>query len=528
MKIARILPLVAVTLPSALAQDLTVSRLGNNDDIRHWGNANSIAAYSFATTSCNIGTVAIPWNPNNKSAPIIGSNMFRIADGRIEHLGYSFVKYGLCSLDSNGNGCPGGCTDSTGGCDTALDPGCADVYSATLNDGRNGGGKWEVDSVRGLWPSGPPTGPTGNSTIRGRLQVLESDLQDPNAVYLIEGQYISGADHQAGNAVDNYGWRQVAVDAQLDLTTAGPTALGQPGIFAWQAFNDDVLLTTLSVDDEGGAGIHGWVFLGSKAIDLGNGEWRYEYAVQNGNSGRAVGRFGVRIPCDGDLTISNPTFHGVQHHSGSPYSSQAWTFGQLSDRVEWSTDDFASDPNAAAIRWGELCSFGFTANRGPAGAKAELALFVPGTPSELAGDVIAPGALFVDYCVANPNSTGAPAVISAVGSPAIEQAELSFAVDDLPLSSFGYMLMSQTQDFVANFGGSQGNLCLGSPLHRFSMNVLDSGTTGSVSFTLDFQHLPNGVQFQPGETWNFQYWYRDVDPQPTSNTTGGLSVTFCN
>ena len=34
---------------------------------------------------------------------------------------------------------------------------------------------------------------------------------------------------------------------------------------------------------------------------------------------------------------------------------------------------------------------------------------------------------------------------------------------DVPEDPFGYFLASQTQDFVANPGGSQGNLCLGAP-----------------------------------------------------------------
>ena len=44
---------------------------------------------------------------------------------------------------------------------------------------------------------------------------------------------------------------------------------------------------------------------------------------------------------------------------------------------------------------------------------------------------------------------------------------------------------------------------------------------------MDFDNLPQGLQFMPGDAWNFQYWYRDVNPSPTSNTTAGVTVTFC-
>ena len=31
-----------------------------------------------------------------------------------------------------------------------------------------------------------------------------------------------------------------------------------------------------------------------------------------------------------------------------------------------------------------------------------------------------------------------------------------------------------------------------------------------------------------GETWNFQYWFRDANPQTTSNTSPAVAVEFCN
>jgi hypothetical protein len=49
------------------------------------------------------------------------------------------------------------------------------------------------------------------------------------------------------------------------------------------------------------------------------------------------------------------------------------------------------------------------------------------------------------------------------------------------------------------------------------------------SVTLDLTAFPqpggtHGVM--PGETWNFQCWYRDANPGPTSNFTDGISITF--
>ena len=131
------------------------------------------------------------------------------------------------------------------------------------------------------------------------------------------------------------------------------------------------------------------------------------------------------------------------------------------------------------------------------------------------------------YCVAELNSSGQSAVFSWSGSTRIQDNALTLQVDQLPQDKFGYFLMSRTSDFVPGFGGSQGNLCLGSPQYRFNADILVSGAAGSVTFTPDMNALPQGQVFQPGDAWHFQLWYRDNNPGPTSNTSAGLRVVFC-
>jgi hypothetical protein len=41
-----------------------------------------------------------------------------------------------------------------------------------------------------------------------------------------------------------------------------------------------------------------------------------------------------------------------------------------------------------------------------------------------------------------------------------------------------------------------------------------------------FASLPAGANFVAGTTWHFQFWVRDVDPGPTSNTSDSVEVTF--
>ncbi|MEZ6015025.1 MAG: SUMF1/EgtB/PvdO family nonheme iron enzyme [Planctomycetota bacterium] len=101
----------------------------------------------------------------------------------------------------------------------------------------------------------------------------------------------------------------------------------------------------------------------------------------------------------------------------------------------------------------------------------------------------------------------------------------------MPLNAAAYFLCSRTQGFVQNPGGSAGNLCLGNPIGRLVGGVaVNSGATGVVDVTANLNVLPQptgAVAVLPGETWNFQCWYRDaVGGSATSNFSDGLAVLF--
>ncbi|MEM9383278.1 MAG: hypothetical protein AAGB93_25265 [Planctomycetota bacterium] len=132
-----------------------------------------------------------------------------------------------------------------------------------------------------------------------------------------------------------------------------------------------------------------------------------------------------------------------------------------------------------------------------------------------------------NYCTAAPNSTGGAGAIGTAGSTSLFAADLELLASGLPQASLGYFLFSDAQDFVPGFGGSQGNLCLGGGIFRLSSFVQNSGGSGSVALPLPFAGLPAGASLDPGESWNFQYWFRDlVGGTPTSNTTDGIQVVF--
>ena len=56
----------------------------------------------------------------------------------------------------------------------------------------------------------------------------------------------------------------------------------------------------------------------------------------------------------------------------------------------------------------------------------------------------------------------------------------------------------------------------------------NSGASGELMLTLDLTDMagPAYDQVQPGETFNFQTWFRDKNPTTTSNFTDGVSVLF--
>ncbi|MCP3915839.1 MAG: hypothetical protein GY711_09805 [bacterium] len=125
------------------------------------------------------------------------------------------------------------------------------------------------------------------------------------------------------------------------------------------------------------------------------------------------------------------------------------------------------------------------------------------------------------YCTSAPNSTGSAARIDAWGSPSIATNDLSVTATSLPAGRFGYLLSSGLQGATPLPAPSQGTLCLALPIVRGA--IVDTGA-GTATFDVDLQSLPVSA----GQTWNFQLWFRDMNPGNTSNTTDGVAVVLCD
>ena len=131
--------------------------------------------------------------------------------------------------------------------------------------------------------------------------------------------------------------------------------------------------------------------------------------------------------------------------------------------------------------------------------------------------------LGASYCgPAVPNSTGSPAVLVAGGSARVADHDCRLSAQNLPQHVFGFFLASRTQGFVPTPPGTQGNLCLGGSIARLRSQAKSCGKNGKLAI-----HVPLvAMQVHPGESWNFQAWYRDVNPHSTTNFTDGVQVVF--
>ena len=117
-------------------------------------------------------------------------------------------------------------------------------------------------------------------------------------------------------------------------------------------------------------------------------------------------------------------------------------------------------------------------------------------------------------------------LVRASGSFEVAHEALALTAFQLP-PTFGYFLAGQTQATPPVVPpGSQGFICLGGDIGRFNQpGNIGQGPTFSIQVDLTNVPQPTGpVAVQPGETWNFQAWYRDIGG--TNNFTDAVSLTF--
>lgn len=374
--------------------------------VANFGAVGGIRAYALGSHTCNIGDENLAWG---STTPLLAMNAYRLHEGRLLQIGLSFVKNGTGAAAGSGCGLP--CNGQGG---SVLGAGCLDVYGSSFNGIHSIlGPRSAVNAFTGAYPGA--SGPTG-TVIDKRLQVSESLLGTPGALYFVEGVYVAPDDAFNDNAHNNASYKRVTVTgANFDMSVTGHVMqVGVPALHAWQAHglgagvpDPSVEVQTVDVPSEGRFHVL------HKVQDLGGGQWRYDYAVFNLNSHRSASTLEIPLPVG--AVVTNLGFHDVSYHSGEPYDPTDWGVQVTASAVRWSSPQtFAQNPNTNALRWGTQYNFWFDANVGPAPSLAQLGLFRPGTPDALDFTVLAPGGAAPAFTRNDCNGDGGTDIADAI------------------------------------------------------------------------------------------------------------------
>ncbi len=346
----------------------------------------------------NVGDTAIAWYGHfsgehapygNDQHPFLVWNLHRIdGAGRIKQIGASGVKHAFYSINRN-CGCIAG---------NVFWPGCEDIYSASSND--NGGGieeqnlaprseivpfgvKW--GRCGSVWDSDcdgkMDAGSGARDLYQYRLQASESDLLPPlsdGAQYFFEYWYLVRDD---ANLYNTMGHRQIQPRKNGANWSVGLVGANTPerDFFIGPTINRWVDPTAQSANaaNKELATPLGRARVAMKATDLGNGRWRYEYAVMNFDyahvrvdpahasepnlkvlSNHGFRRFGVALPRR--VRISDLRFDDADNDAGND-----WRATTRDDAMTWT-----APASGNTLDWGLLFHFEFVADAAPVAGRA--------------------------------------------------------------------------------------------------------------------------------------------------------------
>jgi hypothetical protein len=372
--------------------------VGDLSGLAQFGSSGTQVGLAVGTDSCNAGTVDLNWFalPSNDH-PVIPQNLYRMSGGatndeRFEQIGQSHVKHAFTALTLNL--CNFGC-NGVGG--AHLGSGCSDPYSAGLNAGPNLGSRAWINPFTGFYPDGNSATPPNNHASHShtgtshRILVEAADLNttmNPGASYFAEGQYITPHEYAwcqthpgECNMNNNVSYRRYNVSGttSFSFTAGGSTVRMQPAIAAWTG------ATRIDLKPAGGA--DGVGVLAYKVTNPLPGIWHYEYAIYNQNLDRGIQSFTINK--HNGVVLTNVGFHAPPQHPGwandgtvgsAGLSSAPWAQTEAGGLITWSSETFAQNPNANAIRWGTMYNIRFDSNRPPVLEQATIGFFKTGAP----------------------------------------------------------------------------------------------------------------------------------------------------
>ena len=407
----------ALSPPEAFAPGPDVI-VGDLPSLIQAGSSGTQVGLAMGTDTCNNGDVELNFFAMpNTDHPVMPQNLYRMSGGannddRFEQIGQSWVKHAFFALQNNA--CGFGCTPGSG-TGTHLGMGCSTSDTASLNGSQSGlGSRAWVNPFTGIFPStaNSHTGHTHDGTTH-RILVEGNDLDpamNPGATYYGEAQLVTPHEYawcQAHpgqcNMYNNTSYRQFSVAGTTSFTFSpvGSTVRMTPAINAWPG------ATIQTIEPE--PGVDGRAFIAYKVTGAAGlpGIWYYEYAIYNENLDRGIQSFSVPGGC-GFGTPTNLEFHAPLNHPGiandgtvgdAGYSNAPWTPSTGPDLASWSTETFAQNPNANALRWGTLYNFRFRAGTPPTPVNATIGFFKTGAP------IIVPVLSSASECPPSPTPT---------------------------------------------------------------------------------------------------------------------------
>jgi len=336
--------------------------VGALTSISNWSPVGDTRAISSGLTFCNMGTDPMQIIATSNRHAVYTQNLYRVNANGFEQVGMSWISHSFCALQQ---AVCSACTPVGGGCASALGVGCSDTSSAGIQGNQgNMSSRTTVNAATGefVFPFAPAF---GNSVFK-RLQYNTNDTMpamNPGARYFLEIVAIAPDDAEAGNGLNNASYREITF--QPDGRAMGfvdETVRELPAVFAWQDVDPSVQISSVDIPGDGR------VLVASRATDLGDGSWRYTYAVANLNSHDSVRSFTVLSA--GEAT--NLGFADVTYHSGDTIDGTDWIALAAGGTAAWETDSFAINPDANAIRWATSYSFSFDSASPPTDGTVQL------------------------------------------------------------------------------------------------------------------------------------------------------------
>ena len=355
---------------------------------------NGLNAVSMSTTSCNLGTVNVPWlEPMEEDHPLIAFLVAREDDsGRLYQISdRSYVKHGFFALSNSqcipcqnpsffGNFLGVGCSDTYDTNNNALNfyLGPADEIDPWL-------GTWEAECSffdAGLDPQ-PGTMCDGQRSfsfsqseslgpIGFRVQLTDEDLSsdgDPSFYY--SSQYVVRGEPEANreNNIASRGFLPTFTGSQWNFNVGLPLLEGTI-LQRWSGAT--VTSEKNGLDD-------GRVYVAVKVTGPVDGLWHYEYAFHNRDNNRGVDE--IRLPICPSAGIQDFGFHDPDE-----FGANDWTAS-----VEGS--EVVATGTGNALRWNTIYNVWFDspaapvagnvtlvqADAGPGAASFDVPTTVPGS-----------------------------------------------------------------------------------------------------------------------------------------------------